>query len=138
MNVFRKGTDILDTEGPNYELGQKLYYVSTRYHDVDYCYPVIVECEVIEIQYKTYTTVSEKGIEHHLEKWYCLSELDGYRHVGPRNKQITQDEFLTFEEAEKRRNEKMLRIREEVWNELEEAQAARRFIEGKCIEYGIS
>ena len=126
-------------EGPLYRLGQKLYYLRTGYdYEYEHDYVDIVECVVLEIEFKTYTKFTVEGNKHHVERWYVLSDLAGKMHVGPQARQLIKHDFLDYAEAEKARNEKMLRIREEVWNELEKAQAAMRAVERKCIEYGIS
>ena len=127
-------------EGPLYNLGQKLYYLHSYYdfeHEHDYV--EIVECVVIEKEYKSYTKFTSKSTESRIERWYVLSDnLVGKMHAGPQARQLIKRDFLDYEDAVKARNEKMLRIREEVWNELEKAQAAMRAVERKCIEYGIS
>lgn len=126
-------------EGPLYRLGQKLYYLRNDYdYEYEYDYVDIVECVVLEIEFKTYTKFTAEGNKHRVERWYVLSDLAGKMRVGPQSRQLIKRDFLDYAEAEKARNEKMLRIREQVWNELEKAQAAMRAIEGKCIEYGIS
>ena len=126
-------------EGPLYELGQKLYYLNTGYdfnHNHDFV--DIVECEVIELEFKTYIVFNQTGSKSRVERWYKLSDLHGHRHVGPQARQLIKHDFLTLEEAIDARNKKMLAIHEEAKNEFANAEAALHSVERKLFEYGIS
>jgi len=132
-------TDDLYNEGPVYKLGQKLYYLKDTYdYNHEHQFVEIVECEVIEVELKSYYIFKPGKNEYRVERWYKLSDLNGHRHVGPQARQITKHEFLTLEEAIEARTKKLLAIHEEAKNEYARTEAALQSIERKLFEYGIS